>query len=368
MEVLRIKDIIEELETTAPGAFQEDYDNSGLIIGNMNTEVSKALVCLDCTEEIIDEAIAKKCNLVIAHHPIIFRGLKRLNGNTYVERTIIKALKNDIAIYAIHTNLDNVLQNGVNTKIAEKLKLEKLKILDSKSDKLAKLVTFVPRDNAQIFREALFNAGAGKIGNYDSCSFNTEGKGTFKGNENSNPFAGKPNELHTESETRIETIFPIHLKGKIISALMSAHPYEEVAYDIILLENNWSQVGSGIVGELKKEMAVSDFLTMLKKSMNLKVVKYTYYTKPIKKVAICGGSGSFLLSKALKAEADVFVTSDFKYHEFFDAEGKIMICDVGHYESEQFTPELIIEIIQKKFANFAAVLTETNTNPVNYYY
>lgn len=366
--MLRIKYIIEELEAIAPTPFQEDYDNSGLITGSMNTEVSKALVCLDCTEEIIDEAIAKKCNLVIAHHPIIFRGLKRLNGNNYVERTLIKALKNDIAIYAIHTNLDNVLQNGVNTKIAEKLKLEKLQILDSKSDKLAKLVTFVPTDNAQIVREALFNAGAGKIGNYDSCSFNTEGKGTFKGNENSNPFAGKPNELHTESETRIETIFPIHLKGKIISALMSAHPYEEVAYDIILLENNWSQVGSGIVGELKEEMEVSDFLKMLKKSMNLNVIKYTDYTKPIKKVAICGGSGSFLLSKALKAESDVFVTSDFKYHEFFDAEGKIMVCDVGHYESEQFTPELIIEIIQKKFANFAAVLTETNTNPVNYYY
>jgi dinuclear metal center YbgI/SA1388 family protein len=368
MEVLRIKDIIEELETTAPGAFQEDYDNSGLIIGNMNTEVSKALVCLDCTEEIIDEAIAKKCNLVIAHHPIIFRGLKRLNGNTYVERTIIKALKNDIAIYAIHTNLDNVLQNGVNTKIAEKLKLEKLKILDSKSDKLAKLVTFVPRDNAQIVREALFNAGAGKIGNYDSCSFNTEGKGTFKGNENSNPFAGMRNELHTESETRIETIFPIHIKSKIISSLIAAHPYEEVAYDIVLLENDWLEVGSGIVGELKEEMKSSDFLKLLKKNLNLNVVKYTDYTKPIKKVAICGGSGSFLLSKALKVEADVFVTSDFKYHEFFDAEGKIMICDVGHYESEQFTPELIIEIIQKKFANFAAVLTETNTNPVNYYY
>jgi dinuclear metal center YbgI/SA1388 family protein len=305
---------------------------------------------------------------VIAHHPIIFRGLKRLNGNTYVERTIIKALKNDIAIYAIHTNLDNVLQNGVNTKIAEKLKLEKLKILDSKSDKLAKLVTFVPRDNAQIVREALFNAGAGKIGNYDSCSFNTEGKGTFKGNENSNPFAGMRNELHTESETRIETIFPIHIKSKIISSLIAAHPYEEVAYDIVLLENDWLEVGSGIVGELKEEMKSSDFLKLLKKNLNLNVVKYTDYTKPIKKVAICGGSGSFLLSKALKVEADVFVTSDFKYHEFFDAEGKIMICDVGHYESEQFTPELIIEIIQKKFANFAAVLTETNTNPVNYYY
>ncbi len=366
--MILIKDIIEELETVAPSAFQEEYDNSGLLTGDVNTEVTSALVCLDCTEEIIEEAIAKKCNLVIAHHPIIFRGLKRLNGNNYVERTIIKAIRNDIAIYAIHTNLDNVLNNGVNTKIAEKIRLQNLKILDSKSDKLAKLITFVPTENAASVRETLFNAGAGKIENYDSCSFNTEGKGTFKGNENSKPFLGKRGELHTENETRIETVFPLHLKNKIISSLILAHPYEEVAYDIILLENNWSQVGSGMVGELKEEMQVNDFLKMLKKSINLNVIKHTDYNKNIKKVAVCGGSGSFLLSKALKAGADVFITSDFKYHEFFDAEGKIMICDVGHYESEQFTPELIIEIIQKKYANFAAVLTETNTNPVNYYY
>lgn len=368
MEMLLIKDLINELETVAPSAFQEDYDNSGLLTGDLNTKVAKALVCLDCTEAIIDEAIAKKCNLVIAHHPIIFRGLKRLNGNNYIERTIIKAIKNDIAIYAIHTNLDNVLQNGVNTKIAQKLGLKNLKILDSKSDKFAKIITFVPTEKAAAVREALFNSGAGKIGNYDSCSFSIEGKGTFKGNENSKPFVGKRDELHTENETKIETIFPIYLKNKVISALLNAHPYEEVAYDIILLENNWSQIGSGIVGELNEEMEVNVFLKMLKKSMNLNVVKHTAFNKTINKIAVCGGSGSFLLGKALKAEADVFITSDFKYHEFFDAEGKIMICDVGHYESEQFTPELIIEIIQKKFANFAAVLAETNTNPVNYYY
>ena len=368
MEMLRIKDITNELETVAPSAFQEDYDNSGLLTGDFNTEVSKALVCLDCTEEIIDEAIAKKCNLVIAHHPIIFRGLKRLNGNNYVERTIIKAIKNDVAIYAIHTNLDNVLQNGVNSKIAEKLGLENLEILDSKSDKLAKLITFVPTENAANVREALFNAGAGKIGNYDSCSFNTEGKGTFRGNENSKPFVGKQNELHAENETRMETVFPLHLKSKIISALILAHPYEEVAYDIVLLENNWKQIGSGIVGELKEEMEVNVFLKMLKNNMNLNLIRHTEFDKTVNKIAICGGSGSFLLNKAIASGADVFITSDFKYHEFFDAEGKIMICDVGHYESEQFTPQLIIEIIQKKFANFAAVLTETNTNPVNYYY
>ncbi len=366
--MLSINDIIEELETIAPNSFQEEYDNSGLLTGQLNTLVTNALICLDCTEEIIDEAINKKCNLVIAHHPIIFRGLKRLNGNNYVERTLIKAIKNDIAIYAIHTNLDNVLVNGVNSKIAEKLGLQNVKILDSKTEMLAKLITFVPTNMAEVLRKSLFEAGAGNIGNYDSCSFNTEGTGTFRGNKNSKPFVGKIDELHCENETRIEMIFPVHIKDKIISALLASHPYEEVAYDIILLENNWPKVGAGIVGDLNTEMSTKDFLKLLKDKMNLTGIRYTSFNKSVKKIAICGGSGSFLLKKAIGSEADVFITSDFKYHEFFDAEKKIMICDIGHYESEQFTPELIFEIIRKKFPNFAPILTGTNTNPVNYYY
>ena len=363
-----IGEIIVELEKAAPLSFQEKYDNCGLLIGNKDEIISNILVCLDCTEYIIDEAISKKCNLIISHHPLIFNGIKKLTGDTYIEKTILKAIKNDIAIYAIHTNLDNVLLKGVNSKIAEKLNLSNLRILLPKSEKLAKLVTFAPIEFAEKIRQTLFETGAGHISNYSNCSFNTEGLGTFKGNDLSHPFVGKANELHLELETKIETIFPLYLKNEIISALLTIHPYEEVAYDIIKLENEWHSLGSGMVGELQMEMSQSEFLKFLKSNLNLEVIKFTSINKPINKIALCGGSGSFLLSKAIQAKADVFITSDFKYHEFFDAEGSIMICDVGHYESEQFTSELIIEIIRDKFANFAPILAETNTNPVNYYY
>jgi dinuclear metal center YbgI/SA1388 family protein len=365
--MLKISDITAELEKVAPPSLQEDYDNSGLITGEANTLVTNALVCLDCTEAIIDEAIQANCNLVIAHHPIVFKGLKRLNGNNYVERTIIKAIRNQIAIYAIHTNLDNVLYQGVNSKIAEKLGLHNCRILDTKDGKLAKMVTFVPLSHADEVRNALFEAGTGKIGNYDACSFNTDGYGTYRGNENSNAFAGKKGELHREAETRIETIFPLYLKSKVVSALLGTHPYEEVAYDITLLQNTWKEAGSGMIGELQTAIPPEDFLELLKRSMQPGVIKFTPFANSIKRVAICGGSGSFLLRNAIAAGADAFVTSDFKYHDFFDAENKLMICDIGHYESEQFTPELIIEILRKKFVTFAPVLAKTNTNPVNYY-
>lgn len=363
-----IKDIVSHLESIAPPHLQESYDNSGLLTGNGDDKVKKILVCLDCTEAVIDEAIAKKCNLVISHHPIIFKGLKKLTGKDYVERTVIKALKNDIAIYAIHTNLDNVLTNGVNSKIAEKINLSNLKILRNAESQIAKILTYVPHDFADDVRNALFAAGAGNIGNYDSCSFSSEGKGSFRGNENSNPFKGKKGKLHFENETKIETVFPYFLKNNIILALLNSHPYEEVAYDIFMMQNSWNNVGSGITGELAKPMKISDFLKMLKKNMKAEVVKFTPCDKEIKKVAVCGGSGSFLLKDAIAAGADAFVTADFKYHEFFDCENRILICDIGHYESEQFTSELIIEIIKNKFPNFAPVLTETNTNPVKYFY
>ena len=363
-----IRQLQVELENVAPLSIQEDYDNCGLLVGHSDTEITNILVCLDCTEAILDEALSKKCNLIVAHHPLIFKGIKKLNGSNAIERTIIKALKNNVAIYALHTNLDNLLHRGVNSKIAEKLNLQHLKILAPKTQKLAKLVTFVPLEHADELRKALFEAGAGHIGNYDSCSFNTGGTGTFKGNKKSNPFVGAKEILHTENETRIETVFPVFKQATILEALLKCHPYEEVAYDIYGLENEWPLIGSGMIGELQAAMQATDFLAMLKKAMNIEVIKFTPFNKPIKKIALCGGSGSFLLSKALQAQADVFISSDFKYHEFFDAEGRIMICDVGHYESEQFTSELIIEIIRDKFANFAPILAETNTNPVNYYY
>lgn len=365
---LTVADILDIIEQTAPLPFQEEYDNAGLITGRKDMKVRGCLFSLDCTEAVVEEAILQNCNLIISHHPILFRGLRRLTGSTYVERTLIKAVQNGIALYAVHTNLDNVLHNGVNSKIAQKLGLKNTRILQPKTGLLRKLVTFVPSEHADAVRSALFKAGAGTIGNYDECSFNSEGTGTFKGSMEASPFAGKPGMLHQERETRVETVFPGHITHNIVSALLQAHPYEEVAYDIYKLENAWAQNGSGLIGELNDPMPVPDFLHFLKQSLGLNTIRYTPFEKDIKTVALCGGSGSFLLKNAIQSGADAFVSADFKYHEFFDAEDRILVCDVGHYESEQYTPELLIEIIRKKIPNFAPVLAKTQTNPINYYY
>ncbi|MBC8052999.1 MAG: Nif3-like dinuclear metal center hexameric protein [Sphingobacteriaceae bacterium] len=361
-----LKELINHLELIAPLSLQEDYDNSGLIAGRPDLEITAALISLDCTEEIVDEAIRKGCNLVISHHPIVFKGLKKFNGKTYVERVIIKAIKNDIALYAIHTNLDHI-QRGVNFKICEKLGLKNPTILSPKEDILKKLVTYAPLDQASVIRSALFSAGAGKIGNYSDCSFNAEGYGTFKASEDANPYVGEKGEVHQEKETRIEVIFSAYQESKIVSALKEAHPYEEVAYDIYSLANRHENIGAGMIASLETAMSELDFLKMVKEKLKATVIRYTTLReKPVSRVAVCGGSGSFLLENAIAAKADVFITADFKYHEFFDAEKKIVIADVGHFESEQFTQELLYEIIQKKFPNFALHLTEYNTNPINY--
>jgi dinuclear metal center YbgI/SA1388 family protein len=362
-----IQDIINELESFAPPIYQEDYDNCGLLTGQRKTEAKGALLSLDCTEEVIDEAIANKCNLVISHHPIIFSGLKKLNGSNYVERTIIKAIKNDIAIYACHTNIDNVKQ-GVNKKISDKLGLSNLKILAPKNGLLKKLVTYVPPSHHEAVLQALFSAGAGVIGNYDSCSYNTEGTGTFKGNDESDPYLGKPGELSREKEIRIETIFAVADEGAIKTALLKAHPYEEVAYDMYSLTNKHPGIGSGMLGELKEPVTETEFLKLVKTTFRVPVIKHTVLLgKPVKKVAVCGGSGRFLLKNAVAAGADAYITADFKYHEYFDADKQLLLIDTGHYESEQFTPEIFYEIIRKKFSTFAIHLSKTNTNPINYF-
>lgn len=362
-----LQNIITEIENFAPLPYQESYDNCGLLTGNKQMEITGALLTLDCIEASVDEAIKKKCNLIIAHHPIIFGGLKKLNGNNYVERTVIKAIQNNIAIYACHTNLDNV-KLGVNRKIADKLGLVNQQILAPKKSLLKKLVTFVPNDYLEKVRGALFNAGAGNIGNYDQCSFSLLGTGSFMGNENANPFIGKKGELSLENEIRLELIYESHREFSILSALKQNHPYEEVAYDIYQLENYYQNIGSGMVGEFEKALSENEFLEHLKAVFKLKTLKFTQLmNKPIKKVALCGGSGSFLLKNAISSNSDAYVSSDFKYHEFFDAEDKILIADIGHYESEQFTPEIFYEIISNKFPNFATYLTEINTNPVNYF-
>jgi dinuclear metal center YbgI/SA1388 family protein len=361
---MTIAETIIPLEKFAPQAYQESYDNCGLITGNAQWHCNGVIVSLDVTVDVVEEAIEKKCNLIVAHHPIIFSGLKKITGKNYVEQTIIKAIKNDIAIYAIHTNLDNVIA-GVNKKMAEKIGLINTQILVPKNNLLSKLIVFVPETHAEIVRNSMFEYGAGNISNYSECSFNTIGFGTFKGNDLSNPFLGEKNKRSEEGEIKIEVIFPNYLQNIIVNKMKNAHPYEEVAYDIIPLANDYQQVGSGMIGELEHEISETDFLHLLKKHFNLTAIKHTaFINKKIKKVALCGGSGSFLTKNAIAAQADVYVTSDIKYHEFFDAENKILLTDIGHFESEQFTIDLIVDILQTNSPTFALLKTGVNTNPV----
>ena len=364
--MLKIKDIVAHLENVAPLSLQESYDNAGLIVGNMETEVSNITISLDCTEQVIQDAIDANSNLIVSHHPIIFKGLKKITGDNYVERTILKAIKNDIAIYATHTNLDSI-NTGVNRKISEKLKLRNVRILKPKESTLQKLETFVPIKNTNEVLNALFNAGAGDIGEYSHCSFASPGEGSFLPKENANPHIGKTGTLENVDEQKIEVVFPFHKRHSIVNALKKSHPYEEVAYYVLNMVNTNPELGSGMIGELESEMSEQKFLEFLKSQMELKVVKHTHLLKkPIQKIAVCGGAGSFLINNARKAGANVFITSDFKYHEFFDAENEIILMDIGHYESEIYTNELLYEILSKKFPNIALRFTKVNTNPILY--
>ena len=364
---MKIAAIISYLESIAHPSLQENYDNAGLITGNSNWECSGIICSLDATEKVVEEAIAKKCNLIVAHHPIIFGGLKKINGKNYVERTIINAIKNDIAIYAIHTNLDNVI-DGVNGKIAAVLGLENISVLSPKENILKKLFTFAPADKSEQVRQAIFEAGAGHIGNYSECSFNVPGMGTFKAGIGTDPFVGKVGERHEENEIKIEVIFPAWLENRIVAAMLSAHPYEEVAYDVIPLNNSHPQIGAGIIGELPEALEEKGFLAKVKLGFALPIIRHTAFTgKVIKKIALCGGAGSFLVAKALATGADAYITADLKYHEFFDANGRMLLVDIGHYESEQFTISLLAERLEQKFPTFAVLKTAVITNPVFYY-
>ncbi len=364
---MHIKEIINFLETIAPAALQEDYDNAGLITGDNNAICTGIIVSLDCTEAIVQEAIDKKCSLIVAHHPIIFKGLKKINGNNYVERTIIKAIKNDIAVYAIHTNLDNVL-HGVNGKIAEMLGLQNPSILSSKKHLLRKLVVFSPKENAQTLTQALFTAGAGNIGNYSECSFSTKGTGTFTPGENANPQTGKRGLRETLDETKIEVIYPEWMERNILNAMKLNHPYEEVAHDIYMLDNAYQNIGAGVIGDLTVAIDENDLLQKIATIFKVEVIKHTgLMQKKCKKIAICGGAGSFLISAAKASGADVFITSDVKYHEFFDADNQILLVDMGHFESEQFTIDLLFDLLSNKFPNFAVLKTGVNTNPVHHF-
>lgn len=365
---MKLREVTSYLESLAPTSWQESYDNSGLLVGNPDDEVKGVLISLDCTEAVLDEAIQLGYNLIISHHPIVFKGLKRFNGNNYVERVVMKAIKNDIALYAIHTNLDN-FHLGVNAKIAQKLGLQQTKVLAPKRGLLKQLKVYVPEEHAEGLRSGLFEAGAGAIGKYKECSFNTNGIGTFTPEDGADPFSGEVGKKHQAKELSVEVIYANHLESRILKAMFTHHPYEEVAYVIHSLENEFQEVGSGMIGELEHAMDEMDFLAFVKENLQTKVIRHTpLLHKPIKRVALCGGAGSFLLKQAMHLAADVFITGDFKYHEFFDAEERILINDIGHFESEQFTQELLIEIIQNKFPNFAVRLTEVNTNPINYFF
>ena len=364
---MQIEEIIHVLENWAPPVLQEPYDNCGLLAGSLNWECSGVLMCLDATEEVIKEAKLKGCNLIIAHHPIIFKGLKKITGKTYVERAIISVIKDDIAIYALHTNLDNI-NTGVNAEIAKKIGLINCKMLQPRSLFLKKLFAFVPAEHVESVRNAIFNAGGGHIGNYSECSFTNQGEGSFKPETGSNPFLGTIGKRHTEQEMKLEVIFPNWLETTIINAMKNAHPYEEVAYDIVQLSNEFQAVGSGMIGELAESVSETEFLELLKKQFGLQIIRHTALLgRPIQKIAVCGGAGSFLIATALAAKADVFVTADLKYHEFFDAEGKMILADIGHWESEQFTIGLIADFLKTKFPTFALLKTEVKTNPVEYF-
>ncbi len=361
-----IKEVTNYIEELAPLQYAENFDNIGLLVGNYKTKVTGILVTLDTLEETVEEAIAKKCNLIVSFHPIIFSGLKKLNGNNYVERVVLKAIKNDIAIYATHTALDNS-NNGVSAKICEVLGLQNNQILLPKKGLIKKLTTYVPEDNAEKLRASLFNAGGGNIGNYDNCSFNISGIGTYRGNENSNPTIGEKGKNHQEKETFISLIFESKNEQKILQSLFENHPYEEVAYDIVSLDNQHQDIGMGMIGELSSEMSEKNFLKFVKSAMKTNCIRHSELVgKTIKKVAVLGGSGSFAIANVIQQNADAYISADFKYHDFFKAEKQILLTDIGHYESEQFTKNLLVEYLTKKNTNFAVILSEKSTNPIYY--
>ncbi len=363
---MKIKELIPVLEELAPLCYAEDFDNVGLLVGSYDQEITGILVCHDALETVVDEAIEKQCNLIICFHPILFSGLKKITGKSYVERSVIKAIKNDIAIYAIHTALDNH-QEGVNKILCDTIGLKNPKILIPKQHYIQKLVTYAPVNESDKVREALFNAGAGAIGNYDRCGFVSQGKGSFKGNDKSNPTIGQKGIEEIVNEHKIEVLFEKHLQGNILRKLFEAHPYEEVAYEIYTLENQLQNVGMGMIGELETPMNEVDFLQQVKEKTQTGGIRYSaLLNKEVRKVAVLGGSGSFAIKAAIAAGADIFITADLKYHDYYQAENQLVLADIGHFESERYTKNYIVEFLSKKMPNFAVILSKVNTNPVNY--
>ena len=363
---MKLKDLTKFLDTAVPLSFQEGYDNAGLQVGSPEKEISSALLTLDVTEEVLDEAGYAGSDVIISHHPVIFGGLKQLSGKNATERIILKAIKQDVAIYSAHTNLD-VLENGVSRKMAEKLGLKNVKVLVPLRNRLLKLVVFIPVEHLEKVREAVFSAGAGVIGGYEKCGFVTTGDGSFMPGDDTKPFTGEKGKLHYEKEVRFETVLFAHMKGRVVRALLEAHPYEEVAYDLYPLENDNVRTGMGCTGEFTEPLSEKEFLKLLGSVFSAKGIKYSKPTgKEIRKVALCGGAGGQLINEAIASGAGAYVTGDIRYHSFFEAGSKILLADIGHFESEKFSTEILYDLIIKKFPTFALRFSEVNTNPINY--
>lgn len=362
---MKIKEVVSALEMTAPLPLQDSFDNAGLQVGLTDAEVDGALLCLDVTEDVVEEAITRGCNLIVAHHPLMFKPPKSITGRTYVERCLMKAIKNDIAIYAAHTNLDNA-KGGVSFEMAKRMGLENVRILSPREESLVKLVTFVPTAQADQVRSALFEAGCGCVGNYDACSYNLEGQGTFRAGENTHPYCGEIGALHYEPEVRIETILPTYLQGKAVRALIAAHPYEEPAYDLYPLRNTWPQAGAGVIGELPQPLTEAQYLTMVRQTFKAGCVRHNPLTgRQIRTVAICGGAGGSFLTNAIGARADAFLTGEIRYHDYFGRD--ILLTEIGHYESERYTIDLLRDILARSLPNLRLETTTVDTNPVKYF-
>ena len=375
-----VADLTAALETLAPPALQMAYDNSGLLVGEPDTEITGVLITLDCLEATVEEAIDTGCNVIVAHHPIVFGGLKRLTGRTYVERVVMRALRAGVALYAIHTNLDSVLAQGVSGRLAAKLGLRGVTTLQPTAGALQKLAVYVPADPAGLVDRvaaAMWAAGAGQIGHYDEASFRTAGTGTFRPLAGAEPAIGSApavdgtgaaGDREAVSEHKLEVVVPRVLAKAVLRAARAAHPYEEMAYDLYDVAGAHPDYGMGAVGDLHTDMAYDAWLDYLCARLELTGLKVTADTgRPIRRVAVCGGSGASLLGAARASGAQAFVTADFKYHEFFDAEGELVVCDVGHYESERHTTQLLYEYISTRFGTFAARMTQLDTNPARLY-
>ncbi|RMB64187.1 Nif3-like dinuclear metal center hexameric protein [Dokdonia sinensis] len=364
---MTIKELCNQLEDWAPTANAEDFDNVGLLVGDATAEITNVLVAHDALENVVAEAVSKDCNVIVCFHPIIFSGLKSLTGKNYVERAVLKAIKNDIAIYAIHTALDNV-QHGVNLGMCNALGIENPKILIPKSGTIQKLVTYVPHASAKGVSQALFTAGAGQVGNYDECSFSVAGSGTFRASEKANPVIGEKGKQHTEPETQLNITFEKRFQSQILKALFTNHPYEEVAYEITNLENKNQNLGMGMVGLLPEALSEDEFLSLIKNKFKTGGVRHSALLgKSIQKVAVLGGSGAFAIKAAKGNGADAYVTADLKYHDYYQAENNILLADVGHYESERHTKNIIADYLIEKNRSFAVILSQENTNPINYF-